>query len=183
MNGLHVLSCPNCDNNLQIAEGIARFACARCGCEYLVRRGGGIVTLVLVTQDTGSAGETSARETTAGLQEEIRAAKDNLWSERKSVRAESVFTFLVMLQDIHHQRHGTKRKRSVLDMFSFSKPEFREEDFRNVLREGLSSSELAQLAQWCDERATKHAPLDYYRAGLERLMRLEEALTQAQRRR
>ena len=40
------LSCPSCNNALEIGGEIERFACMRCGTEYLVQRQGGIITLV-----------------------------------------------------------------------------------------------------------------------------------------
>ncbi len=39
------LSCPSCKNALEIGGDVERFACARCGTEYMVNRQGGIVTL------------------------------------------------------------------------------------------------------------------------------------------
>ena len=42
------LTCPSCGGRLQITDDIDRFACAYCGVEHLVRRGGGIVTLAPV---------------------------------------------------------------------------------------------------------------------------------------
>ncbi len=40
------LSCPSCNNALEIGGEIERFACMRCGTEYLVNRKGGIVSLI-----------------------------------------------------------------------------------------------------------------------------------------
>ena len=39
------LSCPSCGGKLQVSNSIDRFACANCGTEHIVRRGGGIVSL------------------------------------------------------------------------------------------------------------------------------------------
>ncbi len=39
------LRCPACSAALQITNDIERFACSHCGTEYMVRRGGGIVSL------------------------------------------------------------------------------------------------------------------------------------------
>ncbi len=44
------LRCPSCDAALQITPDIERFACSYCGTEYLVRRGGGIVSLAPVIE-------------------------------------------------------------------------------------------------------------------------------------
>ncbi len=43
------LSCPSCNNALEIGGDIERFACMRCGTEYLVNRQGGIISLVPTT--------------------------------------------------------------------------------------------------------------------------------------
>ena len=42
------LSCPTCGGHLQITKDIDCFACAHCGNEHVVNRGGGIVTLAPV---------------------------------------------------------------------------------------------------------------------------------------
>jgi predicted RNA-binding Zn-ribbon protein involved in translation (DUF1610 family) len=39
------LSCPSCGGKLQVSNSIDHFACANCGTEHIVRRGGGIVSL------------------------------------------------------------------------------------------------------------------------------------------
>ncbi len=44
------LTCPNCGGRLEITNDVDRFACAYCGTEHLVRRGGGIVTLAPVLE-------------------------------------------------------------------------------------------------------------------------------------
>lgn len=44
------LTCPNCGGRLEITNDVDRFACAYCGVEHLVRRGGGIVTLAPVLE-------------------------------------------------------------------------------------------------------------------------------------
>jgi hypothetical protein len=44
------LSCPSCGGKLQITADIERFACAFCGNEHIVKRGGGIITLSPVVE-------------------------------------------------------------------------------------------------------------------------------------
>lgn len=39
------LSCPSCGARLEVTQDIERFACAHCGREHIVKRGGGIVSL------------------------------------------------------------------------------------------------------------------------------------------
>ncbi|HML23066.1 MAG TPA: hypothetical protein PKD09_15540 [Aggregatilinea sp.] len=48
MSDFITLTCPNCGGRLEITHDVDRFACAYCGAEHLVRRGGGIVTLAPV---------------------------------------------------------------------------------------------------------------------------------------
>ena len=50
MADLVTLSCPSCGGPLEIASGIDRFACAHCGNEHMVKRGGGVVTLAPVIE-------------------------------------------------------------------------------------------------------------------------------------
>ncbi len=45
MSDFVTLSCPTCGGKLQITKDIDRFACAHCGNEHAVKRGGGIVAL------------------------------------------------------------------------------------------------------------------------------------------
>lgn len=40
-----ILTCLRCKKRLRIANDISRCACANCGTEYIVRRGGGVVSL------------------------------------------------------------------------------------------------------------------------------------------
>jgi hypothetical protein len=42
------LTCPSCGGTLEITNDIDRFACAHCGAEHIVRRGGGIIALTPV---------------------------------------------------------------------------------------------------------------------------------------
>jgi DNA-directed RNA polymerase subunit RPC12/RpoP len=44
------LTCPTCGGKLQITDDIERFACAHCGNEHIVKRGGGVITLAPVTE-------------------------------------------------------------------------------------------------------------------------------------
>ena len=44
------LSCPSCGGQLQITEDVERFACAHCGREHIVKRGGGIVSLAPIAE-------------------------------------------------------------------------------------------------------------------------------------
>jgi DNA-directed RNA polymerase subunit RPC12/RpoP len=50
MENLITLSCPTCGGKLEITENIDRFVCDYCGSEYIVKRGGGIVSLAPVVE-------------------------------------------------------------------------------------------------------------------------------------
>lgn len=56
------LSCPSCNNALEIGGEIERFACARCGTEYLVNRGGGILTLTPTAERLQEEGHAEAAQ-------------------------------------------------------------------------------------------------------------------------
>ena len=45
MSEFVTLSCPSCGGKLQITSDVERFACAHCGKEHLVKRGGGIISI------------------------------------------------------------------------------------------------------------------------------------------
>ena len=53
MSDFVVLSCPSCGGKLEISKDVNQFACAYCGNESVVRRGGGIVSLDLVDRKLG----------------------------------------------------------------------------------------------------------------------------------
>ena len=45
MNNFIPLTCPSCGTRLQISNDLEQFACGSCGNEYVVRRGGGVISL------------------------------------------------------------------------------------------------------------------------------------------
>lgn len=51
MTDFVTLSCPSCGGKLEITSDIDRFACAHCGTEHVVKRGGGLVSLAPVTEE------------------------------------------------------------------------------------------------------------------------------------
>ena len=75
MGAVLSLTCPSCGGRLQITEDLERFACAHCGNEHLVRRGGGVVSLVPVVQELRSiksgVDRTAAELAIIRLKEEI----------------------------------------------------------------------------------------------------------------
>ena len=44
------LTCPSCSGKLQINQELQRFACSYCGTEFVVNRGGGVVSLAPVVE-------------------------------------------------------------------------------------------------------------------------------------
>jgi DNA-directed RNA polymerase subunit RPC12/RpoP len=53
------LSCPSCGGKLEITKDLYRFACAYCGTEHMVQRGGGVVALIPVIEQLGRIGASS----------------------------------------------------------------------------------------------------------------------------
>ncbi|PKO02223.1 MAG: hypothetical protein CVU43_08895 [Chloroflexi bacterium HGW-Chloroflexi-5] len=45
------LTCPSCGGKLEITNDIERFSCVYCGNEFIVKRGGGIVTLKPIIEE------------------------------------------------------------------------------------------------------------------------------------
>ena len=50
MDNFVKLSCPSCGSTLKVTSDVDRFACAHCGSEWIVKRGGGVVSLAPVTE-------------------------------------------------------------------------------------------------------------------------------------
>lgn len=80
------LTCLSCGGKLEITKDIDRFACAHCGTEHIVRRGGGIVSLDLVLDELAEieakVNRTASKVAIGQLEEEIEelekeSAKNN----------------------------------------------------------------------------------------------------------
>jgi primosomal protein N' len=56
MSDFVTLTCPSCGGKLEITNDIDRFACAHCGAEHVVRRGGGLVSLAPVVNEIRRVG-------------------------------------------------------------------------------------------------------------------------------
>jgi hypothetical protein len=85
MSDFVTLTCPSCGGKLQITDDIDRFACAHCGTEHVVRRGGGLVSLAPVVdgiqQVRMGVDKTASELAIRRLSEEIA----ELQSERDSI--------------------------------------------------------------------------------------------------
>lgn len=82
------LSCPSCGGKLEITQDIERFACAHCGQEHIVKRGGGIVSLSPLVEGLKKVGigvdKTAAELALERIPKELEALiaeKDNLLKE------------------------------------------------------------------------------------------------------
>ena len=51
MTDFVTLTCPNCGGKLEITGDIERFACGYCGQEHIVKRGGGVVSIIPIADD------------------------------------------------------------------------------------------------------------------------------------
>jgi len=171
------LSCPACGNTLDIAEDVSLFVCARCGNEYVVRRGGGIVSLAPAAESgahaTNDAEQAVVDAHIAQLKAEIGEIRNALWEEKEGIPQESLYNFFVMLDDILHERRGTERQRSFLTLFT--RTESREEDIKRVLY-SLTIEDLDALIRHCSELTSKNIPMEHYEIRFKRLKRLEQQL-------
>ncbi len=83
------LTCPSCNGKLQIGKDLERFACGYCGTEFVVNRGGGIVSLAPVVE--GLKRVERGVDKTASEWAIVRLSKDieALQREWQSVEADS----------------------------------------------------------------------------------------------
>lgn len=74
------LSCPSCGAKLQVGSDLERFACAHCGNEHVVNRGGGVVSLAPVLEQLqnvhSGVNKTASELAIKRLKEEINDLKD-----------------------------------------------------------------------------------------------------------
>lgn len=170
-----ILSCLNCGNQLEIAEEIERFACASCGQELLVRRGGGIVYLVALADDSSQAVGQGGPDTSqiTRLTKEIKALKDQLWTEKEGIPQQSLYNFFVMLDDLGYERRGKKRSKGFFSLIT--KRDSSEGDIRNVL-DTLTVSELDKLSAKCVELTEKGVDMEHYQAAFQQIKWLEKDL-------
>ncbi len=101
------LSCPTCGRRIEIAEDVERFACASCGQEHQVVRGGGIVRLEAVDADSKRP---ALKEEMGRLESEIQAIRDALWGNRVGSDPLARYPFFKALCEIHVKRYGPKPK-------------------------------------------------------------------------
>ena len=96
MSDFVTLTCPSCGGKLQITRDIDRFACAHCGREHVVRRGGGLVSLSPVIEQikhVGAVADRTASELaihrlTSEIAE-LEGTRSCISTDRSQVRKES----------------------------------------------------------------------------------------------
>jgi len=83
------LTCPSCGGKLKISEDIDRFACAYCGAEHIVKRGGGIISLIPILDEV--KGVRKATDSTAAELAIVRLEKEieRLTEEKESKRGQT----------------------------------------------------------------------------------------------
>jgi hypothetical protein len=95
MSDFVTLTCPSCGGKLQITDDIDRFACAHCGSEHIVRRGGGVVSLAPVAeglrQVQAGVDRTASELAIPRLEKEIADLRKQRDYAKGSVRAWGVF--------------------------------------------------------------------------------------------
>ncbi len=87
MPELVTLTCPSCGAKLEIGEDIERFACSHCGNEHIVKRSGGIISLMPVLEQIKKVrigvDKTASELAIKRLKEEIREIQAKMPSEEK----------------------------------------------------------------------------------------------------
>jgi len=80
------LTCPNCGGKLEITNDIERFACSYCGTEHVVRRSGGVVSLIAIVDGLKGV-KTGVDKTASELAiKRLEGELNNLISNRTRVR-------------------------------------------------------------------------------------------------
>lgn len=104
MGAIIALTCTSCGAKLEITEDIDRFACAHCGTEHLVKRGGGIVSLAPVVEKlerVHEATSATARElTVARLEREISALQAEASKLARMIAADDITSTAALLNCI-----------------------------------------------------------------------------------
>ena len=177
MADIAILTCHTCGNQLEIAPEIDRFACAHCGSEFTVRRGGGVIALVLMAE------ESQTRSRVDELKVEIEGLQDDLWQQREGIPQDAVYNFFVLVDQVLHQRRGTKKKRSFLfgsRILSRDDQAKWEEDVQQTLY-SLTVEELETMITKCAALIKDKVPMQHYVTQLQRLVTLESELNNLSR--
>jgi len=172
MTAITILTCHTCGNQLEITPEIDRFACAQCGTEFVVRRGGGVITLVPMAE------ESQSRSRINDLRLEIEELQDDLWQRREGIPQDAVYNFFVLVDQVLHQRRGTTKKKSFLfgsRILSRDDHAKWEEDIKQTLC-SLTVRELETMIEKCAGLIKKKVPMQHYVTQLQRLVTLKSEL-------
>lgn len=97
------LSCPSCGGKLDITSDLDRFACAHCGREHIVKRGGGVISLAPITDSLkrvqAGIDRTASELAIQRLEKEISELEQQIENVKlvKSNDHEIGFTFVAIL--------------------------------------------------------------------------------------
>jgi len=162
------LSCPTCSQKLLIEEDVECFACAGCGREYVVKRGGGVVRLVPVAE---APERFAAQQELERLKNEVQNVCDALWNGKIGRDPLARYPLFVLLCDIHVKRYGPKPK----TFLGLRSEPFTGEEMHNILY-SLTIAELDWLL------ASPKIVDEQIRASLIQLKRYEEEIAEVRRR-
>ena len=99
------LTCPTCGGDLQITTDIERFACAHCGKEHIVKRGGGIIALSPVLENVSKGVDSTASELAlvrlekelADIKPKLILAKEKAMNYRTKADSRAVVLLITIL--------------------------------------------------------------------------------------
>ena len=125
MSEFVTLSCPSCGGELQITSDVERFACAHCGREHLVKRGGGIISIRpivdgLVKVQAG-VDRTASELAIVRLSKEIPTLEQDRASKLEAFKAKSGYLLYLPVQ-IKEAR--AERLTAILRLGLFAVPTF-----------------------------------------------------------
>ncbi len=140
------LSCPTCGGQLQITEGIDRFACAHCGNEHLVKRGGGIIMLAPVVSGLANiqrgTDRTAIELTIRRLKEEIAELDREILKLARDALDRDFYKIAFGFSDI--KRLTRRDRRGLTNMKNIDR-------CAEVIA-GLSVAETEVLIESCEKR-------------------------------
>jgi hypothetical protein len=98
------LSCPSCGGKLQITNDIERFACSHCGNEHLVRRSGGLVSVLPIVDELAkvkigvdkTASELAIRRLQGELDDLEKEYADNYSRKSRTITPILVWMIVIM---------------------------------------------------------------------------------------
>ena len=84
-----ILTCPSCGAKLEITKDIKRFACGFCGNEHVVKRGGGIISIIPIADDTEDikkgVNKTASDLSILRIKKEIEELETNYTDEKRQI--------------------------------------------------------------------------------------------------